>query len=149
MQGRRYRRVHAALGAGVAPLIVAGALLLSVSVPAAAQDVATPPADAAAEGTLPTTDAPADAAAVDPAAAPADAAAAPADAAAADPAAAQTENDGGGGRNREGRGGGQEVAGVPSVGVGSSSFGGELAALAIVAATGAAAAALRLRPGAR
>lgn len=142
MQGMRNTRLGAAFG--LAPWVVAGALMLGGSAPATAQDATPPAAEAGTEGTLPTTEegaAPAaDQATEGAVEVAADPAAAPADAAATD-----ASTDDGGGKNREGRGGGNDVAAVPAVGTGISSPNTGLAAFAVVAAIGAAAAGAALR----
>jgi hypothetical protein len=145
MQGTRKTRLGAAFG--IAPWVVAGALLLGADTSTTAQD-ATPPAEAGTEGTLPTTDegaAPAADQATEGAVEVAADTAAPANAAATDAATDE------GGRNREGRGGNDDVAAVPAVGTGTSSPGNSMAAVAVAAAigAGAAGAALRGRPSGR
>lgn len=141
MQGTRNSRLGAAFG--LAPWVVAGALLIGASAPATAQE-ATPPAEAGTEGTLPTTEegaAPAaDQATEGAVEVAADPAAAPADAAATD----ATADEGGGRQNREGRGG-NDVAAVPAVGTGTSTASNSLAAVAVAAAIGAGAAGAALR----
>jgi hypothetical protein len=128
MQGTRQTRYG--LGLGLAPWIVAGALLFGVGAPATAQDATPSAAGASTEAALPTTDTAA-APAADQAAAPAaNTTANPAADQAADPAADTT---------RGGRGGGQEVSAVPATGTGPGASGFDLSLMAISAAVSAAA----------
>lgn len=129
---RRAQLTRVARSAASAPWIVAGALLLAASTPALAQE-ATPPPETGIEVVAPA----ADEAAAGEVAATGEVAA---DAAPAD--------EGGRNRDRQGQGGGQEVAAVPATGAGPGPIGAALDPLAVGTAIGAAvagAAALRRR----